>query len=96
MIVKTAEFGYDGKGTTSGYPINFRKEIQQAWEQFEGGRVVIEERITLESELSVLVARNPEGKMVHYDPVENIHRNHILDLSIAPARISPKTIKTSI
>ena len=49
---------------------------------------MIEECITLEAELSVLVARNPEGKMVHYDPVENIHRNHILDLSIAPARIA--------
>ena len=46
-------------------------------------------------------AKNPfEGKMVHYDPVENIHRNHILDLSIAPFRkikfrcIELKTIKS--
>ena len=87
VIVKTAEFGYDGKGQLRLPNQLSPKEIQKAWNQFEGGRVVIEECITLESELSVLVARGTDGKMVHYDPVENIHRNHILDLSIAPARI---------
>jgi 5-(carboxyamino)imidazole ribonucleotide synthase len=88
VIVKTAEFGYDGKGQLRLPAKLSATDIDDAWKQFEGGRVVIEECITLEAELSVLVARNPEGKMVHYDPVENIHRNHILDLSIAPARIT--------
>ena len=90
LIVKTAEFGYDGKGQIRLSDQLSQNEIEQAWKTFEGGRVVIEERINLETELSVLVARDYEGNTVYYDPVENIHRNHILDISIAPARISPE------
>ena len=45
--------------------------------------VVIEESISLETELSVLVARDSTVNMAsNYDPVENIHRNHILDISM--------------
>jgi 5-(carboxyamino)imidazole ribonucleotide synthase len=87
VIVKTAEFGYDGKGQlklTSGLS---DLEINEAWKSFGGGRVVIEECISLETELSVLVVRNNHGQVATYDPVENIHRNHILDISIVPARI---------
>lgn len=87
VIVKTAEFGYDGKGQlklTSGLS---DLEINEAWKSFGGGRVVIEECISLETEVSVLVVRNNDGQVATYDPVENIHRNHILDVSIVPARI---------
>jgi 5-(carboxyamino)imidazole ribonucleotide synthase len=87
VIVKTAEFGYDGKGQlklTSGLS---DLEINEAWKSFGGGRVVIEECISLETEVSVLVVRNRDGQVATYDPVENIHRNHILDVSIVPARI---------
>jgi len=87
VIVKTAEFGYDGKGQlklTSGLS---DLEINEAWKSFGGGRVVIEECISLETEVSVLVVRNKDGQVASYDPVENIHRNHILDISIVPARI---------
>lgn len=88
VIVKTAEFGYDGKGQLR-LPKNLsQEEIKNAWNTFSGERVVIEECISLEAELSVLVARGTSGETTTYDPVENIHRNHILDLSIVPARIS--------
>ncbi len=88
VIVKTAEFGYDGKGQlklTSGL---CDQEIDEAWKSFGGGGVVIEECISLKSEVSVLVVRNNNGQVATYDPVENIHRNHILDVSIVPARIN--------
>ena len=93
VIVKTAEFGYDGKGQ-----LNISKDAdaatqEDAWEKFEGGRVVIEEKVSLAAELSVIVVRNTKGEVVAYDPVENIHRNHILDISIVPARI-PENILT--
>ena len=87
LIVKTAEFGYDGKGQLRLSDQLSQNEIEQAWKTFEGGRVVIEECISLDTELSVLVARDSKGNTVHYDPVENIHRNHILDISIVPAKI---------
>lgn len=88
VVVKTAEFGYDGKGQVKIEHNLNEPDITEIWESFEGGRVVIEELISLKSELSVLITRNNRGEMVAYDPVENIHRNHILDISIAPARIS--------
>jgi 5-(carboxyamino)imidazole ribonucleotide synthase len=87
VIVKTAEFGYDGKGQIKLAQNLSDEEIKDAWNSFEGGRVVIEECISLEAELSVLVARGAAGETATYDPIENIHRDHILDLSIAPARI---------
>ena len=55
--------------------------------------MVIEECYSLESEISVLIARNRGGEIESYDPVENIHRNHILDVSIAPARVEKKVLK---
>ncbi len=91
VIVKTAEFGYDGKGQLRITKPLSENQIAEAWEKFDGGRVVIEESISLETELSVLVARDSNGNMVHYDPVENIHRNHILDISMVPARIPQET-----
>ncbi len=87
VIVKTAEFGYDGKGQIR-LPSNLEPSaLKEAWNSFDGGRVVIEERVSLAAEFSLLVARSSIGQVLAYDPVENIHRNHILDVSIAPARI---------
>ena len=88
VIVKTAEFGYDGKGQLKLMFGLSDEEIDQAWKSLGGGRVVIEECISLETEVSVLVVRNKNGQVATYDPVENIHRNHILDISIVPARVS--------
>lgn len=92
VIVKTAEFGYDGKGQIRLQKERSQAEIEEAWKTFGEGKVVIEECISLEAELSVIVARGSNGQTSTYDPVENIHRNHILDLSIVPARI-PKSIQ---
>ena len=88
VIVKTAEFGYDGKGQLKLPKAPDDEQLRNAWKTFHTGRVVIEECISLETEFSVLVARGKSGEVMSYDPVENIHRNHILDLSIIPARIS--------
>ena len=87
VIVKTAEFGYDGKGQLKLKENLSESEIEEAWKTFEGGRVVIEECVSLEAELSVLVARGHHNDTETYDPIENIHRNHILDVSVVPARI---------
>ena len=54
---------------------------------------MIEECISLDVELSVIVARNTMGEVVCYDPVENFHRNHILDISIVPARIPEEILQ---
>jgi len=85
-ILKTAEFGYDGKGQRSlrgGEDL----DLDQLWSDSGAPRVVLEEKIDLAAELSVIVARGRDGAVVTYDPAENQHRHHILDLSIVPARL---------
>ncbi len=83
-ILKTAEFGYDGKGQVS---VNRGSNAVEIWASFEAPRAVLEEKIVLAAELSVLVVRDQAGHTAVYDPVENIHRDHILDVSIIPARL---------
>jgi hypothetical protein len=85
--LKTAEFGYDGKGQQKIAGNLSDEEIENLWQSFDSNRAVLEERVELDTELSVLVARGTEGEVVTYDPAENLHRNHILDLSIVPARL---------
>ncbi len=82
-ILKTAEFGYDGKGQRVTRP---DEDAETVWAEFGAPRAVLEEKIALASELSVLVVRDRDGNQNSYDPAENFHRHHILDLSIVPAR----------
>lgn len=89
-ILKTAEFGYDGKGQL---PVTRDCDPASTWEKFDAPRAVLEEKIDLAAELSVLVVRDPEGNTACYDPAENFHRDHILDISIVPARLDPAILE---
>lgn len=89
-ILKTAEFGYDGKGQRV---TRLDEDAGSVWAAFGAPRAVLEEKVALAAELSVLVARDRAGNCVAYDPAENFHRHHILDLSIIPARL-PEAILT--
>jgi 5-(carboxyamino)imidazole ribonucleotide synthase len=86
-ILKTAEFGYDGKGQQKISGDATAEDLANIWQSFDSQRAVLEERVELDTEISVLVARGVTGDVVTYDPAENIHRNHILDVSIVPARL---------
>lgn len=88
-ILKTAEFGYDGKGQL---PVAPGDDAARVWSDFDAPRAVLEEKIELAGELSVLVMRSRDGLVASYDPAENIHRDHILDLSIVPARLEPRVL----
>lgn len=81
-ILKTADFGYDGKGQVS---VNDAEAMMDAWKSFEGARAVLEERIEFEAEYSVIVVRNPSGALASYPLCRNIHRDHILDVTLSPA-----------
>jgi 5-(carboxyamino)imidazole ribonucleotide synthase len=82
-ILKTAEFGYDGKGQLK---VRQDGNADAIWSAFDTPRAVLEELVDLASEISVLVARSHDGQTACYDPAENFHSNHILDVSIIPAR----------
>ncbi len=90
-VLKTADFGYDGKGQRKLGPGGH--DWAQVWAEFEAPRAVLEGFIDFELELSVLVAANGAGEMAVFPVAENIHTDHILDLSIVPARIPPEVAR---
>lgn len=84
-VLKTAGFGYDGKGQRL---IHSKEAADSAYAAMDGHDAIIEQYIEFEKEISVIGARSQSGDFVAYGPVENVHENHILDLSLAPARIN--------
>lgn len=85
-VVKTADFGYDGKGQMR---IGTAEELVRAAAIFRGRRCVVERWIDFEREISVICARTRGGETRPFPPSENIHANHVLDISLVPARIEP-------
>ncbi len=84
-VLKTAGFGYDGKGQTK---INSSGDIETAFANLNGGDAVLEAFVEFEKEVSVVCARDQSGNLAHYGVIENEHVNHILDISFAPAVVS--------
>ena len=85
-ILKTAAFGYDGKGQTQ---IESEATLESAWQSLGGKACVLEAHVNFERELSVVAARGANGDFAAYPLVENRHVNHILDVTIAPAEVEP-------
>ena len=85
-VIKTAAFGYDGKGQCK---VNADTDLATAWQSFEGHHAVVEQWVPFVCEISVVGARSVDGRMAVHGVVENQHAHHILDLTIAPARITP-------
>ena len=84
-ILKVARFGYDGKGQAT---VNNRGEALLAFGRFKGEACVLEQRLTLDYEVSVVLARDEHGHVRCFPAGENQHTNGILDVSIVPARTS--------
>jgi 5-(carboxyamino)imidazole ribonucleotide synthase len=83
-VVKTADFGYDGKGQQK---VSDEASLARAVSAFQGQRAVVERWIDFKCELSVLVARSAAGEVRCFPVAENIHTRHILDFSLVPARV---------
>ncbi len=81
-VLKTTELGYDGKGQVV---IKEAAEAMSAWAQLGKTECVLEGFINFSAEASIIVARSTLGEMRCYPLVENIHKNHILHRTIAPA-----------
>lgn len=82
--LKTAGWGYDGKGQLR---IDAFDQAAAAWESLATDEAVLEAFVDFECEVSVVAARGVDGGFAHYGVIANQHRNHILDLSVAPAPI---------
>jgi 5-(carboxyamino)imidazole ribonucleotide synthase len=85
-VIKTAAFGYDGKGQ---HKVTTPADVAHIWSAIGHQEAVVEKFVSLQSELSVIGARGVDGEVVLYEPFENRHRNHILDLTTTPASVPP-------
>jgi len=92
-VLKTAGFGYDGKGQTK---IKSNTDIENAFNSLNGNEAVLEAFVDFEKEVSVVAARGLQGNFAHYGVTENVHERHILDVSFAPAFVSRKTEKEAV
>ena len=86
-VLKTARGGYDGKGQ---FLIKTDEDFQEALEEFKkrpAFTATLEEFLTVEIEVSCIVARQLDGQSKSFPIFENAHKNHILDKTIVPARL---------
>jgi 5-(carboxyamino)imidazole ribonucleotide synthase len=88
-VVKTADFGYDGKGQLK---VMAEADVPAALKKFAGQPVVIEQFVDFACEVSAVVARSASAAVRVFPISENIHTNHILDFSIVPARVPAETL----
>ncbi|MEO6434745.1 MAG: 5-(carboxyamino)imidazole ribonucleotide synthase [Tepidisphaeraceae bacterium] len=93
-VLKTAGFGYDGKGQTK-----ISDPAQLATVRSTVGSssdFIYETFVDFDREVSVVAARDVRGNFAHWGVTENTHRNHILDLSVSPANLPPQVQSRAI
>jgi len=92
-ILKTTEMGYDGKGQAR---VEKDSDLSEIWKTLATEEAILEAFVPFEIEISVIVARNEQGEIAVYPPVQNIHKNHILAETIAPAPIEDDVASEAI
>jgi len=93
-IMKTACFGYDGKGQMQ---VSSRDDILAAWTTLDQQECIIEQKISFSKEFSVIVAGSKGSvSRVTYGPIENHHERHILDLSLYPGTIPTEASELAV
>lgn len=92
-VLKTAGFGYDGKGQSKLRTVD---DIEPSFAAMNGTDAVLESFVDFEKEVSVVCSRDREGRFAHYGVIENEHQNHILDISMAPAVVSERVYLQAI
>ncbi len=91
-VLKTTRLGYDGKGQAL---IQSPAEAELAFTLLDPKPLILEGFIDFAAECSVIVARGADGMITAFDTVENRHRDHILDLTFAPAPFDPEIRKAA-
>ena len=86
-LLKTSRLGYDGKGQAL---VTDAASAAAAFERFGRVACVLEERLSLETELSVVLARGTDGEIEPFPVGENRHRDGILETTVVPARVAER------
>lgn len=92
-VLKTAGWGYDGKGQRM---VNAPDDAARLYAELGAGDAVLEAYIDFEREVSIVAARARDGRTVNFGVVENHHRHHILDYTLAPADLAPELEREAI
>jgi 5-(carboxyamino)imidazole ribonucleotide synthase len=92
-VLKSAEFGYDGKGQQR---IDSAADAPAAWRALGERECVLEAWVAFERECSILAARGTDGSFAHWGLIENRHSRHILDVSSAPAEVPERLEREAI
>jgi 5-(carboxyamino)imidazole ribonucleotide synthase len=92
-VLKTAAFGYDGKGQVA---VASADRAGAAWEALGHSEAILEAFVDLDREISVIGARGVSDEWSHFAPIENAHAHHILDVSVAPADVAPEVAGRAI
>jgi 5-(carboxyamino)imidazole ribonucleotide synthase len=89
-VLKSAGFGYDGKGQVKIPAAATSNVVDAAWQTAGGVECVLEAFVDFDCEVSMVAARSVGGGFAHYGLVQNSHANHILDVTMAPATVPPE------
>ncbi|HEY2895331.1 MAG TPA: 5-(carboxyamino)imidazole ribonucleotide synthase [Pirellulales bacterium] len=92
-VLKTAGWGYDGKGQSK---ITEADDLARAWQALGTGEAVVEKLIDFELEISVVAARGIDGSLADYGAIANRHERHILDVSTAPADVPARVAQDAV
>ena len=92
-VLKTAGFGYDGKGQTK---ITSPDQTETLLPNIGQQERILEVFVDFDREVSVIGARGLDGTFAHWGVIQNSHQNHILDLSVAPADVPPPVEREAI
>ena len=92
-ILKTAGFGYDGKGQSR---LNSVDDCESAVATGIAEEMILEAMVDFDLELSVIGARSLDGQFAHWGVIANEHQNHILDVSVAPATVPAETADIAV
>ncbi|MEQ8784836.1 MAG: 5-(carboxyamino)imidazole ribonucleotide synthase [Pirellulaceae bacterium] len=92
-VLKTAAWGYDGKGQAQ---VASQVQLVLAWRALGNTPAILERWVDFAREISVVAVRGTSGEIACYDPIVNVHRNHILDVSTSPAGVPPKVASAAV
>jgi 5-(carboxyamino)imidazole ribonucleotide synthase len=92
-ILKTADFGYDGKGQ---HRVTSAQDFVPAWETVAQRESVLEAFVDFEREISVVAARGFNGEFIHFGAIENQHSGGVLRVSLAPARVEDSLVAQAV
>ena len=85
-VMKTRRFGYDGKGQAV---LRFQEDMERAWQTLGDHELICEDFVRFDAECSIIAARGTDGKTVFWPLTQNLHREGVLSISIAPAFDQP-------